>query len=183
MRNNDNGLPLLLKSKSNSLISETPSLSSPFIGSSKIKISGFSIIACANPNRCFIPREYFPTCFYHWGSAPQFLLLFGFPLFRSLCVMTLSIQDFIRACIREKARCFNNRSNVFRKINIFSYNLSVNQHPPGIRVNKTAYCLYQYSFTRAVSSDNAMYFPVSNDIFIFEELDFPYMIYSHSLRK
>ena len=54
----------------NSRISATPCLSSPFSGSSRIIKLGSSMIACAMPRRCRMPREYLPTGLDIMGSSP-----------------------------------------------------------------------------------------------------------------
>ena len=63
-------LPCSLYSRSSLRISTTPSASSPLNGSSSIYILWSSIIACAIPSRCLIPRLYLPTCLLSPGSSP-----------------------------------------------------------------------------------------------------------------
>ncbi len=70
--------------KNSCRISCTPWLSRPFIGSSRIRREGSSIIACAIPRRWRMPSEYLPTCFFASGSSPTFRMAASisfFPIF------------------------------------------------------------------------------------------------------
>ena len=70
--------------KNNCRISCTPWLSRPFMGSSRIRRNGSSMMACAMPRRWRIPREYLPTCFFASGSRPTFRMASSisfFPIF------------------------------------------------------------------------------------------------------
>ena len=80
-------LPCSLYESRYSRISFTPSLSRPLKGSSRISIFGFSMIACASPKRCRIPRLYLRTWRFKSGSSPTCLMLF---LISSLPILLLS---------------------------------------------------------------------------------------------
>ena len=70
------GTDALNASLSADIVSSTPFLSSPLNGSSSIRRSGFSMIACAIPRRCFIPKEYLATAFFESGSRPTLEIVF-----------------------------------------------------------------------------------------------------------
>ena len=78
-------LPCSLYESRYSRISFTPSLSRPLNGSSRISIFGFSMIACARPSLCRIPRLYLRTCHFRSGSSPTCFYCFLFHLCRSCC--------------------------------------------------------------------------------------------------
>ena len=82
-------LPSAFRSSRYLRISPTPSLSRPFIGSSRISRSGFSIIACANPSRWRIQRKYFITDFFNFGSKPtSSILIFITSMFKNLKIFS-----------------------------------------------------------------------------------------------
>ena len=74
------------------LICATPFLSSPLNGSSSIRIDGSSIIACAIPSLCLIPRLYLFTFFLRSGSSPTLSIV--------------SLIFFSSAILRSDARIF-----------------------------------------------------------------------------
>ena len=85
--------PFSFRDKSTFLISSTPSLSSPFNGSSKRRISGSSMIACAIPRRWRIPSEYFPTCFLLSGSSPTIRIALRISSFEILwCIIAKNFR-------------------------------------------------------------------------------------------
>ena len=63
--------PRSFNPRKSSQTSPAPCLSRPLKGSSNIKSSGSSMIACAIPRRSRIPREYCPTFFLDRGSSPR----------------------------------------------------------------------------------------------------------------
>ena len=86
--------PAAFKSSKSSLISATPCLSRPLNGSSRIRKRGSSIMACAIPRRCRIPREYFPTGFFISGSNPTFFRIRRISAFEIILFISASISRF-----------------------------------------------------------------------------------------
>ena len=104
------------------------------MGSSKIKILWFSIIACAIPSLCLIPIEYFPTFFLPAHSNPTTFNAFSMSIFSFPDIDASNLRFcFPEYCLR------NPGSSMIAPISFLSTRIdpSLIWSSPQIHLNKT----------------------------------------------
>ena len=69
-------------------------------------------------------------------------------------------QILVPAVIRQKARRFNNGSNVLRHVHVTSHTLAVHEDHTLLRVHQTADALKKHRFAGAVAPYDAVYLPL-----------------------